>query len=182
MNSNIAKNIIFFIILSVFFFACKKEKNGIDSSVLEVGQQFGGGVIFYIDASGEHGLVAAEQDIGTTIKWANSFSNTNVSYSDVGKGSDNTTAIINLLGSGSYAASACRELSANGYTDWFLPSKNELNLLNQKRELVGGFSIDYYWSSSEQDSLNAWYSYFPYGSQYYRNKDSVAKVRAVRAF
>jgi hypothetical protein len=182
MNNSLVKNIACFLMISLLFFACKKEGNVSESSVLEVGQHFGGGVIFYIDGSGEHGLVAAEQDVEIRVKWADTCCKTSASYQEIGRGSYNTTAIVNAFGLGDYAASACRQLSLNGYSDWFLPSKNELNLLFQKRALVGGFSTDYYWSSSEHDSLNAWYLYFPYGPQYFVNKDSLASVRAVRAF
>lgn len=182
LNNKIVKNIIVCFLVSVVFFACKKRKKSDEASVLEVGQLYGGGVVFYIDASGEHGLIAAEQDVTMSSKWADSLCYTGASSFDVGHGNENTSAVINALGSGSYAASMCRELNINGYNDWFLPSKNELDLLNQKRDLVGGFAIDYYWCSSEKDSLTAWYSYFPYGPQYYRHKDSTARVRAVRAF
>lgn len=182
MNNSLVKNIICFLILSSFFFACKKESNVSELDALELGQQFGGGVIFYIDGSGEHGLIAAEQDIEGKVKWADTCCKTNASYIEIGRGYDNTAAIVQAFGVGGYAASLCRQLTTNGYSDWFLPSKNELNLLYQKRSLVGGFSTGYYWSSSEHDSLNAWYSYFPYGPQYYINKDTLARVRAVRAF
>lgn len=176
------KNIVCFLGVAIFFFACKKERSGNDSPILELGQHFGGGVIFYIDGSGEHGLVAAEQDVDFKVKWADTCCKTNASFVEVGRGMHNTNSIFESFGVGNYAASVCRQLDVNGYKDWFLPSKNELNLLYQKRNLVGGFSTDYYWSSSEKDSLHAWYLYFPYGPQYFVNKDSVARVRAVRAF
>jgi len=70
------------------------------------------------------------------------------------------------------------------YSDWYLPSKDELNKLYLNRTAVGGFSINTYWSSTEYyDGVNVWSQYFFNGDQrstYYRA--NVANVRAVRAF
>lgn len=162
-------------------FSCKKE-NHFSDDTHNIGQTFGGGVIFYIDASGQHGLIAAPEDQSDSIKWSDNFYRTDAVDAEVGRGQFNTTSIINTLGTGNYAASMCDRLIYNGYNDWFLPSKNELLLLYQQRNAIGGFINDYYWSSTEYDTLNAWYLYFPYGPQYYAKKDINARIRAVRAF
>jgi hypothetical protein len=80
------------------------------------------------------------------------------------------------------AARICGDLVLNGYSDWFLPSKDELNNLYLNRTAIGGFAAAYYWSSSENYSLYAWVQYFTNGSQDYNNKDATNYVRAVRAF
>ena len=67
----------------------------------------------------------------------------------VGTGETNTTSIVNALGSGSYAARLCYDLSLGGYDDWFLPSKDELNLMPQQEGVIPGFAVASYWSSSE---------------------------------
>jgi len=163
-------------------FSCKKE-NTSANSVLSVGQNYGGGIIFYIDGTGEHGLIAATSDQSDSVQWYNgTYITTNTFEGEVGKGKPNTNAIVNVQGNGIYAASLCDQLVLNGFSDWFLPSKSELNLLYQKRNLVGGFANDYYWSSPEYDTLKAWNQYFPFGVQYYADKSSMAHVRAIRAF
>ncbi|MDR1788732.1 MAG: DUF1566 domain-containing protein, partial [Treponema sp.] len=85
------------------------------------------------------------------------------------------------------AARACADYSVtNGttYDDWFLPSKDELNLMytNLQAQGLGGFSNTYYWSSSESSSNNALGHYFDYGLQYGTAKINARSVRAVRAF
>lgn len=169
------------VLLLAVISSCKKEKHSSDDS-LKIGQDFGGGIIFYIDGSGQHGLIAAPEDQSDSIKWSGIFYRTDANDAEVGRGQLNTTSIISALGPGNYAASMCDQLIYNGYNDWFLPSKNELLLLYQQRNIIGGFVNDYYWSSTEYDTINAWYVYFPYGPQYYAKKDINARIRAVRAF
>jgi hypothetical protein len=82
------------------------------------------------------------------------------------------------------AKTACEELILNGYSDWRLPSKDELNELdvNLYQIGVGGFASTYYWSSSELDLTSAWNQHFVYGYQNNFNKSTTLYVRAVRAF
>ena len=82
------------------------------------------------------------------------------------------------------AKKECEELEINGYTDWYLPSKDELNLLIKSKDQIGGF--DYinhynYWSSSEYGSDDAWFQ-DANGNQGPYYKPSTYYVRAVRAF
>lgn len=81
------------------------------------------------------------------------------------------------------AMSACNNLELNGYSDWHLPTKEELNTLYQNKDRVGGFADnDGYWSSTEGDDYYAWVQYFGDGVLYGANDDDEAIVRAVRAF
>jgi len=82
------------------------------------------------------------------------------------------------------AKTACDELIFNGYSDWYLPSKEELNALyvNLKKIGVGDFA-EYYWSSTEADSGFAWGQNFSDGRQGNGHfKSNGYNVRAVRAF
>ncbi|MFY9310771.1 MAG: DUF1566 domain-containing protein [Bacteroidia bacterium] len=178
------KTILFIFILSFFsFYSCKKEKNSISESEIALGKKYGGGIIFYLDGSGQHGLVAAETNQSSAIRWYNgAYIVTGSTENAVGTGRETTLNIIDMQGAGAYAANLCEELALNGYNDWFLPSKNELNLLYQQRNIIGGFSEGYYWCATEYDSLHAWNQYFPYGPQYYADKADSACVRAIRAF
>ncbi len=83
------------------------------------------------------------------------------------------------------ARKICRDLVLNGYDDWFLPSKDELDLMyrNLKKRGLGGFASDCYWSSSESNSSTAGSQSFGDGYQYSFNKYNYSeRVRAVRAF
>ena len=102
----------------------------------------------------------------------------------VGTGEQNTIDIEAGCTTPDTAADICANLSLGGYTDWFLPSKDELNLMyeNLKVSGVGGFAGYYYWSSSEYGAHYAWYQNFYNGNQNNYLKYGTYRVRAVRAF
>ncbi|NQY10776.1 MAG: DUF1566 domain-containing protein, partial [Flavobacteriales bacterium] len=150
-----------------------------------------GGVVFWLDGSGG-GLVCTVSDRSSSIQWYNgSYTTTGATGTAVGTGQANTTAIIASQGGGTYAASLCDGLSLNGYTDWYLPSKDELNAMYANKAAIdvtaiansgGGFAISYYWSSTEVDDGNAWEQNFGSGLQFNGGKLFNVSVRAVRAF
>jgi len=148
-----------------------------------------GGLIFYDKGSYSDGwryLEAAPSDQSTGVQWYNgSYITTGATGTAVGTGQANTTAIVTMQGAGTYAAQLCDDLVEGGCSDWFLPSKDELNQMyvNLKEEGVGGFADYYYWSSSELDAGFAWSQVFYDGSQYtnyYFGKGDTSRVRAVR--
>ena len=73
---------------------------------------------------------------------------------------------------------------SNGYSDWFLPNKQQLNQLYINRDAVGGFAVDYfgYWSVSEASVEDAWGQSFRTGFQDHVLKTAYDRVRAIRAF
>lgn len=153
------------------------------SHSLAIGESHAGGIIFYLDDTGEHGLVAAPDDQGATVGWFNGeYRETGATGTGIGAGQANTSAIVAAQGEGDYAASLCDQLVLNGFSDWFLPSKDELNALYLSKALVGGFSEDFYWSSTEHGEGSAWEQVFNSGAQYYANKNFSIRVRAIRAF
>lgn len=150
---------------------------------LAVGESHAGGIIFYLDETGDHGLVAAPEDQGTTVDWFNGeYVVTGATATGIGTGQANTSAIVAAQGEGDYAASLCDQLVLNGFSDWFLPSKDELNALYLSKALVGGFTEDFYWTSTEHGEGSAWEQVFNTGAQYNANKNFLIRVRAVRAF
>lgn len=153
------------------------------TTYLAVGMEYQGGIIAYLDDSGQHGLIAAKEDQSEGIQWYNGTSISISTSSAIGSGNDNTENIVRLQGDGSYAAKICYDLVIDEYSDWFLPSSGELNLLYQNRHLIGGFDLTAaYWSSSELSSNYAWYQGFSSGYQSNYIKSNTCRVRAVRAF
>jgi len=152
-------------------------------SPADIGDSYEGGIVFYLGYDTGIGLVAADSDQSTGIQWYNgSYTTTGATATGIGTGGANTTTIVANQGVGSYAAQLCEDLDLNTYTDWFLPSMYELNQMHAQKGVIGGFVDDYYWSSSEHYSIEAWVQYFGTGSQYSRIKNDSYRVRAVRAF
>lgn len=141
-----------------------------------------GGIVFYITGGGLHGLEAAPEDQSTGAAWGCLGTVTGVGRTAVGTGAQNTADILAGCSESGIAARIAHDYTLNGYTDWFLPSKDELNLLYQQEIVVGGFATGSYWSSTESSSYNAWGQNFLFGSQASLNKANALGVRAVRAF
>ena len=148
-----------------------------------------GGLIFYVKEGGYSDgwmyLEAAPSDQSASTEWGcEGVSIPGADGTAVGTGEQNTIDIEAECTTDGTAADICANLSLGGYSDWFLPSKDELNLMytNLKVAGFGGFSGYYYWSSSEYNANDAWYQYFYFGSQNYYSKSNTSRVRAVRAF
>ena len=170
----------------------------------QVGDFRDGGVVFYVaptptDLNGngnlDTGLVCAIEDQSSGIQWNNgSFTTTGATATAIGTGAANTTTIIQEQGATqtNYAAGLANDYNGGGFTDWFLPSKDELNEIFQNKSIInttatsnGGtnfFTSPYYWSSTEFDQYLAWMQYFSFGFQNDGGKDEPGRVRAVRAF
>lgn len=113
-----------------------------------IGDKYGGGVIFYVDSSGIHGLVKASRPL-TTYVWGCDGIDVTGTSTAFGSGQANTIAIINACGSANTAAKACADLVLEGYDDWFLPSKDELLSLCQWDRSNYTWC---FWSSSQKDN------------------------------
>jgi len=161
---------------------------------LSIGDTYQGGIIFYLDASGCHGLISAPSNPISPKQWYNgSYVDTYAYGNGIGAGDGNSQGIRRWQGecSSCYASEFCLDLFFGGYDDWYLPSKYELNLMyeniGQGNALglgnVGGFAEStYYWSSTEIDNVFAWVQNFVNGGQYASGKYGTYYVRAVRAF
>ena len=152
--------------------------------VHNIGDSYGGGIIFWTDSLGQHGLVADTTDLDTGIVWNNgSYNLVNATRNGIGGGKANTERIVIKQGSGQYAAQLCADYQGGGYSDWYLPSVNELNLLYQQQAVVGGFVNGTYWSSNELSTQEATAIFFSGGGAFTpSNKTVTNAVRAIRAF
>lgn len=175
---------------------------------LSVGDVYGGGIVGYIFQHGDpgyvegevHGLIVAPEDQGRAEWGCLKFNRVNNTSMALGTGLENTITIVEFhdnhfedyynsreqcrYNNGTVAAKVAFELELNGYSDWYLPSKDELNILFENRELIGGFSDADYWSSSEgSGSWSAWFRrFYGSGNQGHGHKDMNHMVRAIRTF
>jgi hypothetical protein len=159
-----------------------------DPAPLAIGDTHQGGIVFYLDGNGG-GLIAAPSD-QSSAAWGCYGQSIGGTGTAVGTGAANTTAIVSGCSETAIAAKICEDLTLGGYTDWFFPSKDELNLMYQNigpgDELglgdIGNFGSNVYWSSTQVDSNRAWKQGFTGGFQAFGNKSLTNTVRAVRAF
>ena len=164
-----------------------------------------GGIVFYLFQEGDagyvagevHGLIAATEDQTTIEEWdeiedgtvwgcyENELSGANGTA--IGTGAQNTLDILASCSENGIAAKLATdyEVIENGvtYDDWFLPSKDELDILYQNKDTIGGFDYNRYWSSTQHVYYLAWIQYFTDGFQILSSsKTSNSAVRSVRAF
>ncbi len=189
------KNLLLLLVTSVSLFATSLSAQPLHN----IGDAYGGGVIFYLtDATGQHGLIAAPRDQNSSIRWGDSIL-TNANRAGIGSGQENTT----LIKAGQAASTDVYEFAANicskyyfecngtPYGDWYLPSKDELNLMytnigiySTTHPNAGHFTNSYYWSSTEFNKDNAWEEDFNslQGNQSQVPKSNKYCIRAIRAF
>ncbi|MCL1813087.1 MAG: DUF1566 domain-containing protein [Treponema sp.] len=151
----------------------------------------GGGIIFYDKGRFTDGwryLEAAPFDVEvdgmTGFPWASSDYVSQYIYGTetaIGAGKKNTAIIFAEDSYGLVAAYMCIYYSSGGKTDWFLPSRDELNELYKQRGIIGGLSGGY-WSSSQYNEDDAWNQDFDNGLQYNTGKPGNLLVRPIRSF
>lgn len=150
-----------------------------------------GGIIFYskIDTTGGWNFMEMSL-IESTLIWGNSSIITNQTSVEIGTGLENTNAIFLVEGSGQYAAYSAYNWLQNGYSDWFLPSRNELMKIRENLFLYGLGNLTpsaTYWSSSEDTnfSSNAWTVKMATGGAsniLSYSKSNLFKLRPIRRF
>jgi hypothetical protein len=213
--------------LLVFLFFLSLKLFSQENKKYQIGDFAHGGIIFWLDETGEHGLVCTKSDIAESTQW-----DTEVDYKNVTEkyeypperntksvaildgiyaGKENTKSIIKFVGKSEmfYAALICDEyileMDSVLYDDWYLPSREELNIMYLNRAIInetatqkGGESLDKkrYWSSTDVDCSEQPYNKyekvhqayghdFSLGSKKYQlpsKKYMPYSVRAIRSF
>jgi hypothetical protein len=139
------------------FYGDGSTLDNVSTHTFKIGDAYGGGRVFWVDAKGRQVLIAAAADQSGGITWGGNGVLSGALIDAVYGGRANTVLISTTLGTGSYAAQLCENFStttASGeyYDDWYLPSGAELDLLCPSSASVGGFVNAYYWSSTEYNS------------------------------
>jgi len=158
-----------------------------------IGDFYEGGVVFYINATGKHGLVCAVSDQSTGAEWG--CIGTVITGADgttIGTGAQNTEDILAECATVGTAADLCAKLDINGFDDWFLPSLNELDEIYKNISIINItatanngeiFANNYYWSSTEHSNNSTYVTDFEDGSNGNFSKSyALINVRAIRAF
>lgn len=165
---------------------------------LAYGSRHAGGIVFHLEPGGSHGLVCSEKDLGVAYwggKWRIDAKGKGIAN---GEGMANSRKILELaswftMEEGIHiakkidmvtAARLCLESDHNGFTDWYLPTIDELRLiyLHLKARKLATFDAHNYWSSNEDYESTAFYFYFGNGSVRSINKTTMFSVRGVRRF
>jgi len=148
-----------------------------------IGDSYQGGKVAYIDGTGLHGLIAASNDqSGQT--WSNVQNTLAGTSTAMGTGSTNTRAITRQTGHSYSAAKICDDYVDPTfiYTDWYLPSKDEIAYVSTNRALLGIFVAGYYAVSSEFNSNTVWVQNFDGYAQFTYGKDFYYNIRCIRTF
>ncbi len=154
------------------------------SATYSIGDIALGGIVFWVDETGEHGLIAATADQSTGTQWYNgAYSYIGAVRDGIGAGEFNTKLIVAKQGMGASAAQLWPKYEGGNYGDWYLPSKYELNLLYLQKDVVGGFVNAPYWSSTEDSYNRAWSQTFANSrTEELSVKEKICYVRTIRGF
>jgi hypothetical protein len=161
----------------------------VSSNDFQIGDTHEGGIIFYVDQTGDHGLVCSINNIGNSVPWG--CQGTSIDGADgtiLGSGNQNSIDINDGCSTDQIIHAAFEALiyGSAGFSGWYLPSKDELNEMYIHRfaiqESGDGFNGPF-WSSSEVNANTAWMINFGNsGAASAIDKSIGFSVRAVRAF
>tara|TARA_B100000768_G_scaffold179595_1_gene197651 strand:- start:40 stop:684 length:645 start_codon:yes stop_codon:yes gene_type:complete len=166
--------------------------NDSSCTYLAVGDLYQGGIVFWLDGNGG-GLIVAPYDTYISLDgvfdppvWGCSSALLGTDTA-IGTGAQNTIKILAEFPLSETAAGLCANLTLGGYSDWFLPSKDELNEMYLNRNVLGLVAewtdVMYTSSSEKQDYLNVnWKQCFYDGLFWGNNCSDGDRIRAVRAF
>lgn len=190
-------------ILSIIFLTtslalgCKKANNATtpsspDQTVPQINSTYQGGKVFYILKQGDlgydpnvrHGLIVAPKSTAQIQRYWGCYDVLipNANATAIGMGKLNTINISNNCPLS--AANYCQQLVLNGYDDWYLPSKGELDEFYKVKDILNQTTVNSpYISSSQIDSKWVYARIFTNtstGGAYLKNE--IGSVIPIRSF
>jgi hypothetical protein len=198
------KGLIIVLVGTLSIFSCKKEGVPTAQELLDkgesmatilslkpvdslVGKLYLGGFIFYVDSATATGKIVGGSDVSESASWGCSGQDmTGATDSAFGFGAANTDFLVQNCTSLNSAANFCSGAVENGFTDWYLPTEDELKLVYTVlgANKIGGFADDYYWTSTQTPASTnaAQHVLFVDGTVSFSSKSNGYKVRAVKDF
>jgi hypothetical protein len=160
----------------------------LNSEATLVGSTAEGGIVFWEDQIQGFGLVSMPMDQGFS-GWGcyGTLIGADAQHTEIGTGDANSSAIIAGCAEADIPAKICGDLDFNGYTDWFLPSLDELREMQLQKQAIGSFSDWLYWSSTEAGQAEfpeeaAWVVSFTDGLYGWTSKEYPVTFRCIRKY
>jgi hypothetical protein len=149
-----------------------------------VGEYYGGGVVFYVDEQGKHGLITTTIDKTTRQQQrSQDFVLTNPVRDGITTGTFNTDRINIIKGEGVNDAQLAENYWDTNLSAWYLPTRYDLIKLYRNRAVIGGYAaFARGWRSAEYSSVNEWYQSFVTGGEFRNGKDDAVYIRVIRKF
>lgn len=142
-----------------------------------------GGIVIYLDATGIHGLAAATVSFGPYIPYGCFGTEIPAAqFSTLGTGQSNTNAILAACTTAGIGAQLCNDFVHNGFSDWYMPSIDEVSLMYAKKDSLPDLAPGRYWSSTQVNASQAKIQDFTTGEILFMPPSSGRYVRAVRTF
>lgn len=149
-----------------------------------VGESYGGGIVFHVTDEGKHGLITTIVDDNERKQRKNrAFVDTIDFRGGVGAGSIMTERVISLEEEGFDGIQVFDRDQEDHLSDWYLPTRYDLDLLYLNRAVIGGYSdFSKGWKKVGVSSINVWFQSFITGARFTNGKDDGVYVRVLRKF
>ena len=154
-----------------------------DANGYAAGDALGGGLFVFQDSG--YAYISAAADQSTSAPWGCQGTNISGTLNAVGTGSANTALIVASCATSGISARICDQLTLNGYSDWFLPSLDELAQMYTQLDAngFGNFANQSYWSSTQSSATQAYTIDFNNGNTNAHQKSQTNRhTRAMRRF
>lgn len=190
MSKELFKNYLLLLlpILAILASGCRKD-NTETGNPIQVGKFYAGGYIFYIDASGQHGMVMAPAEAERALPWGCYGTLVDIGgniVNNLGWGEYCTRRMVYKCNEVSAAGRYCYDLESGGYQDWCLPNINEWLLAYKELGVNTAVNVKpniHYWVSAEADANRGTYCISSNVSgAVFEIKTAFNLVRAVRSF
>lgn len=160
------------------------EESSLRVTTHYIGEYYGGGVVFYVDEEGKHGLITTTIDKSTRKQQkSETFILTNPVRDGITTGKFNTERINVMKGEGANDAQEIDNQRNAILSEWYLPTRYDLIKMYNNRAVLGGYTeFARGWKSTEVSSINQWFESFVTGGEFSNGKDDAVYIRVIREF